>query len=518
MISNSTARPAAGAWVRGPAAWLAQGWPIAAAVCLAVLVVHGRAVGFDFVNWDDAQYVVENPLVVSPDRVPWWHGLLTPALGYPIPVTIATYRVEHALFGLDPAPFHATNVLLHALVTLLLFALLRRLGAGPRLAGGAALAFALHPAVVEPVAWVSGRKEVLASLFTLLALLSFSRPLGAARAGLAARLPAALFLLLATLSKPSAAFLPLAFAAMDRLRRGAPPVRDPGRGWVAWMVLLGIHLVLVGTGFAFQAEVGALGRAGGLVETTLRVFASAGRHATILLFPVDLAPKYLDPPGGPDASMIAAGAVVTLAMPALAVWAWRRDHPSWPGLALALLTWLPSSGVVPLNREYSDSYLYLPMCGLFLAFAAWTQGVVPRFSRRVRAGLATLGLVPVVALGAASFAHAPVYRDGVTLWTTLYARYPDSPQVCRNLGNAWMFGRNRRPERAAAVYRRCIETLGNRGFFVKNLAIATFASGDAAQAASLFREVLRGSPDDPIALKYLTLIEKREEPGWTTGP
>ncbi len=337
------------------------------------------------------------------------------------------------------------------------------------------------------------------------------------RASWVARLPAASLLLLATLSKPSAAFVPLLFAALDPPGDGAQ-AGGPRSPRVVWIVLMGIHLVLVGTGFALQTEVGALGRAGGLVETARRVFASAGRHATILLFPVDLAPKYLDPPGGPEASMVAAGVVVTLAVVVLAVRAWRRDHPSWPGLALALLTWLPSSGIVPLNREYSDSYLYLPMCGLSLAFAAWTQRTVPRASRRLRTGLATLGLVAVVALGAASFAHAPVYRDGVALWTPLYARYPDSPQVCRNLGNAWMFGRNQWPERAAAVYRRCIETLDHREFFVKNLAIATFASGDAAQARSLFREVLRGRPGDPVALKYLKLIEKQEDPGWTGGP
>ncbi len=488
-----------------------HGGPVA--VCLAVLLVHGQAVTHDFVNWDDPQYVVENPLVVAPDAVPWWHHALTPALGYPIPVTIATYRLEHALSGLDPAPYHATNVALHAVVALLLFAAARRLGAGPWLAGGVALATALHPAVVEPVAWVSGRKEVLAALFVLLAFRSFSR----VAQGLRARLPAALFLLLATLSKPSAAFLPLLFAAMDR-PRSDDVARGADRGRLVWLALLAVHLALVGAGFAFQAQVGALARLGGPGDTVLRVLASAGRHAGILVFPVDLAPKYLDPPGGPEASLVVAGAVATLAFSALAVLAWRRGHPAWPGLALALLTWLPSSGVVPLNREYADSYLYVPMCGLVLAVAAWLRGVLPRASRHVRTGLAAAGFAGVTALAGASVAHAPVYRDGVSLWTDLYARYPDSPQVCRNLGNAWMFGRNQRPERAVAVYRHCIETLGDRAFYLRNLAVATFAAGDLAQAQALFREVLRGRPDDPVALKYLKLTENRGKTAWTSGP
>lgn len=489
----------------------AGGGPVA--VCLAVLLVHGQAVTHDFVNWDDGPYVVENPLVVAPATVPWWHHALTPALGYPIPVTIATYRLEHALFGLHPAPYHATNVALHAVVALLLFAAARRLGAGPWLAGGVALGFALHPAAVEPVAWVSGRKEALAALFVLLAFRSSWR----VAPGVRVRLPAALFLLLATLSKPSAAFVPLLFAAMDRPRSDAA-ARGPDRGRLVWFVLLAIHLVLVGAGFAFQTEVGALGRPGGLGDTVVRVLASAGRHAGILVFPVDLAPKYLDPPGGPEASLVVAGAVATLAFLALAALAWRRGHPAWPGLALALLTWLPSSGLIPLNREYADSYLYVPMCGLAMAAAAWLRGVLPRAPRRVRTGLAAAGFAGVTTLAGASVAHAPVYRDGVSLWTDLYARYPDSPQVCRNLGNAWMFGRNQRPKRAAAVYRHCIETLGDRAFYLRNLAVATFAAGDLAQAQALFREVLRGKPDDPVALKYLKWIENREKKAWTSGP
>ncbi len=475
----------------------------------AIVWVFAQVVTHDFVNWDDPLYVVENPAVLAPGTVPWWHHLLTPSLGYPIPVTVATYLVERALFGLHPAVFHATNLLVHLAMALALLGLSRQIGASPVVAVCAVLLAALHPAAVEPVSWVSGRKEVLAGLLVVLAFLAAHKPLRTQAPSLVSRIPAATLLLLATLSKPSAAFVPVLFAAMDR----------PGRPlWLGQMV---VHLVLVALGFHFQAEVGAVGEAGDLADIAARVLAVTGRHAGILLSPFDLAPKYIDPPDGPSWGILALGALVIAAFLAGLVRAVWTRHPSWPGLALALLTYLPSSGGVPLNRQYSDSYLYLPLIGLSLALAAWAGPVARRLSRPVRIGAVLAAILLVSGLGAVSATQARIWRNGVTLWTSLYARYPDSPQVCRNLGNAWMFGRNQAPERAAAVYRHCIETLGHRDFFLRNLAVATFHAGRRDEAASLFQEVLRAHPNDPVALKYLDRMDKshtEQEGPWTPRP
>lgn len=472
---------------------LDRSWALAAAVVgLVVIAVHAQTVTFDFVNWDDPLYVVENPAVLDPGQVPWWHHLLTPNLGYPIPVTVLTYQIERALFGLEPAPFHVTNVLLHALVALSILWVSKSLSVNPWAAVGVALLFALHPVAVEPVAWVSGRKEVLAALFTLAAILLMVRK---GEGGFRSRILASVFLLLGTLSKPSVAFLPLLFVLSDK----------PGR--LLWSIQMVVHLVLVAFGFVFQAEVGAIGEASGLTGTVVRILASAGHHATALVSPLDLAPKYLDPPQGPEALTLVAGAVAVVVFVSLIVFAVWRRRPAWPWLVVAFLTYAPSSGLIPLNRQYSDSYLYLPLVGLTLAIAASLPVVWTRLKVSARAVLVAGGSAVLVTLGAVSFAHARVYRDGVTLWTTLYARYPDSPQVCRNLGNAWMFGRNQRPERAASVYRLCIETLGNREFFLKNLAVATYASGDLVRAKMLFLDVLRLRSDDAVARKYLKIIE-----------
>ena len=83
---------------------------ILVAACAAT---YARVPGFDFVNWDDDLYVTRNMAVQDPGSADTYTLLATPYLGYPIPVTMATYTVEHALFDLEPAAFHLTNLLLH---------------------------------------------------------------------------------------------------------------------------------------------------------------------------------------------------------------------------------------------------------------------------------------------------------------------------------------------------------------------------------------------------------------------
>jgi len=485
---------------------------LAAVAALAVIAVHGQAIRFDFVNWDDSLYVTENPAVLSPSTVPISRHLLTPSLGYPIPVTVATYIAESAVFGLNPAVFHATNVALHLTVTWLILWGLRWAGCGSVVAAVAALGFALHPAAVEPVVWVSGRKELLAAIFSLASLLLMTRVLQAGSPRVRERLWSAGLVILAALSKPSAAFLPVLFAGMDRRA-----------GRVLWAVVQVLLLGVVGVGFLGQREVGALSSIGGFEQTVRRVLATAGHHAAIIVQPFDLAPKYLDPPQGPEGSVLATGAVAIALSLGVAFIAWRRAHPAWPAVLFAWLTYLPSSGLVPLNRQYSDSYLYLPLAGLAMAAGLAIERARGRVGPAVRRAAIAAAACVLAVLAMESHRHAGLYRDGPTLWGELYARYPDSPQVCRNLGNAWMFGRTQRPDRAVAVYRHCIETLGQREFFLKNLAVATYVAGDISGAGALFEELARVRPDDPVVRGYLDRIEHQrnassEAHPWTSEP
>lgn len=484
----------------------------AAVVVAACVLVYGQVMDFQFVNWDDDLHVVQNQAVKAPADVPLKDHLLTPYLGYPVPVTVASYMVDHAVAGLNPQWFHIVNLLIHAGAALAVFWCVWRLGYGTLAALACAMFFALHPLGGESVSWISGRKDLLATLFSVLAVAVYLGVRDEDRS-VRSRLPVAGLAMLAALSKPSALLVPILFLVLD-LRRplSSGPVSASGRGRLVWPVVLLCNAALAVVAFKLESGMGALdgaGISGG--NFVLRVLAGAGWHARILLWPFDLMPKYIDPAGGPSIFVLVTGALVIVMLLSLLVLTWIRRSPAFVGLALAALAYLPQSGLVPLSRQYANSYAYFCLAGLVIAAASLSVPVAG-VRRPVRMVSYVAISVILAGLGLAAHVQARVYRDGVTLWSTVYRAYPDSPQVCRNLGNAFMFMSRNEPEAAAHLYEHCIQTLGNRQYFQKNLAIAKFRAGRISEAAQLFNEYRQTVGPDPVVDKYLNMIRQAQSP------
>ena len=206
---------------------LHPGWAIpSTCTSLAALVwiVFGQTLRFKFINFDDGEYVYQNPHIkdgLTPSSLLWafshryasnWH-----------PLTWISHMIDWQLYGADAGGYHAGNVLLHTGVTIFLFLALRRLtGAVWRPAFVAAL-FAIHPLRVESVAWVSERKDVLSGLFFMLTLYAWSiwvREPSSGRnaqpgAGSRAYSAAIAFFALGLLSKPSIVTLPCVLLLLD---------------------------------------------------------------------------------------------------------------------------------------------------------------------------------------------------------------------------------------------------------------------------------------------------------------
>ena len=138
---------------------------------IAVFVAYVPAIQAGFI-WDDDDYVQENPVLRSDEglRIMWTEPMSIPQW---YPVVHTTFWVEFRLWGLNPLGYHVTNVLIHIASTVLLFFVLRRLAVTGALL--AAAVFGLHPVMVESVAWITERKNVLSLLCYLGSLLCYLR-------------------------------------------------------------------------------------------------------------------------------------------------------------------------------------------------------------------------------------------------------------------------------------------------------------------------------------------------------
>jgi protein O-mannosyl-transferase len=183
--------------------------------------------------WDDESHLTRNPCVIGPLGLKeiW---TTTQAVYYPLVLT--TFWALHKFVGLNPLPYHALNVLLHAVSAILLWRVLRLLEVrGAWL--GAAL-WALHPVMVQSVAWVTELKNTQSCVFYLLSILFFLK--WKDQGGAVSRSPqrrtgdrhslvfslSLLFYLLATLSKPSVVMLPFVLALCVWWMRGKIRWRD----------------------------------------------------------------------------------------------------------------------------------------------------------------------------------------------------------------------------------------------------------------------------------------------------
>ena len=210
-----------------PVAFWRRDWFWALLLIAFVFIAYAQVFRADFI-WDDESHLTRNPCVVGPLGLKeiW---TTTQAVYYPLVLT--TFWALHKFFGLNPLPYHLLNIFLHVASAILLWRILQIL----RVRGawlGAAL-WALHPVMVQSVAWVTELKNTQSCVFYLLSILFFlkwedqgaavARPPERRTLVLALSL---LFFLLATLSKPSVVMLPFVLALCIWWMRGRIRWRD----------------------------------------------------------------------------------------------------------------------------------------------------------------------------------------------------------------------------------------------------------------------------------------------------
>lgn len=435
---------------------LGRWWP-AALVFLLACLPYVETPWFGFVDYDDPEHVGGNSIVshgLTPRSVAWAFGIgADPAIDgwFNWPLTWLSHMADMSLFGAWAGGHHAVNVLLHAINAVLVLTLSRWLGLAAPAAWLVAAVFAGHPAQVESVAWVSERKTVLCTCFTLLSMLAYLR----SRDSSAWRVATAWFVGwnvlggLALLAKPLAVTLPCVLLLFDV----APLGRIRGPGALAWLRTAGgaVSEKTPLLACAILDSVWTVAVQSSADAVTSLPWATRLAHATVayatylraFFWPVDLGCIHPHPGMPPAAAVIASAAMLVVASAGCVVAA-RRGRPlALMGWCFFLGTLVPMAGLVTVGSNgWSDRYLYVPIIGLAIATLEVGSALVPWLAPQVgasvtgsndpRAGWRPLGLavasVWLTVLTIASWRQTSQWRDTATLAARTLAM-SDDPQA-----------------------------------------------------------------------------------------
>ncbi|MDQ6765235.1 MAG: tetratricopeptide repeat protein [Verrucomicrobiota bacterium] len=407
--------------------------------------------------WDDDVYVTANPLLTAPDglrRI--WFSLDSPSQYFPLVYSV--FRLEHALWGFNPAGYHWVNISLHAANALLLWRLLRLL----RIPGAwlAAALFALHPVQVESVAWITELKNVLMGFFFLLALICWARFIKKDTRARAAYYAAALICYaFALFSKTTACTLPAALLLLLWLKR--KPITLARWAQVAPFVILGGAMGVV-TMWWERYHQGTQGQtfAVAFPERILIASRALWFYLGKLIWPNELCFSYPRWPVSVTNPLAYVWIGVTLAA-VLAIWFLRRrtGRSVETAMLFFVATLSPVLGFIMLYTfRYTwvaDHYQYLACIGPLSLFAAGVDLAAVRFGRAGHWLVAIAGAALLSALGARTWKQGAIYANAETLWRASIATNPQSWLAHNNLG--LLIERRSQLHDSLAEYERAVE-------------------------------------------------------------
>lgn len=462
--------------------------------------------------WDDNIFLYDSPLYRQADF--WLDALSQPFIlspNYYRPVVLLTYMIESQIFGVNPTIFHFTNLLLHLVNTALIAILARRLVRNDTEAQQkwipviAALVYGLHPALTEGVAFVSGRFDLLATTFLLLALVVDGLVQRPVRRSLAV----AMLFLLALLSKESALVfllvLPLwrlAVHASFQPSAGSLPrrVRDAGplHTYLVVLIAAGLYILLryLVLGYLWVPDATNVLETGDGLQHLLLVGRSVAEYLWLTIWPfTSLSPiHYAALPIARSSVVAWAALLVTLIVIAGLVRV-IRSLPQSGWLVLAgFLSLLPVINIVPLQLAggaiIAERYLLFPIALLTLALVpVGRQLFTTEPGAEYRWILPAIWLVLSIATIQLTLPH---WQDDLTLWIWGSRKAPLSDVPPTTL--AMVFVNQGNYERAVAEADRAVKLNPDNPDSWNNLGVAFFHLEDYENAQSALEEAVRLSP------------------------
>ena len=474
--------------------WLERPCLCAGLITLLSCAVYLNSLAGEFV-WDDVAQVRENPFITDLGNLPHFFsvnlGKYTAFPGfspYYRPLFLVSYALDYRIWGLNPFGYHLTNIFLHSLCSLLVYAITVRILEDATAAFMAGAIFAVHPIHAEAVAWIAGRADLLAAFF---AFASFYFYVTFSDSGNKWRLAFSLLACaLSFLSKEAAISLPLLIVAYAFVGREHRQKTEPAILWpVLFIVIAGLYFVLrtlvMGAVVLGHPDAPAINI--GRVYPTIKALVE---YLRLFLLPVGLKVLYFVPIRASISipEIVLSASVVCLLSMALLI-AYSRDGKLFFGLLWFFISIAPVLGAAGLVLM-ADRYLYIPSLGLCLA-----SGVL--LSRLSKLAIATRYNRTIIITLLVLFFSTTARRN--TVWKNEFVYFKqaveDAPTfaMSRNNLGKWYLD-NKMHQQAVALFKKAVELDPSYSFALVNLGNAYLQINQYEDAIAAFRKSISTSP------------------------
>lgn len=462
---------------------------IVALFCAVGILVYGYSVMTNqFVEFDDTLLITDNLSVIQAGRlssVLWAFGHYDPELY--IPMTFLSFQLDAVIGGLNPVIFHLDNLIEHIINSLLIVWILHMLFRRIDIAIVLGLLFLVHPLNTEAVAWASGRKDLLSTLFFLLSIGTYLRSQhdGDRRWHMAS--VGAFFLGL--LAKVSIAPLPLVLIALDWLQGKRLTARSLwSKKWYFLFAFLFGLIAILGKDQVLERT--------STESVILLIPRTTFFYIEKLLLPINLSIFY--PFAQSDVAFFnpeLLGAAAATLIAAILLWKYRRRYPAVAlGTVIGILMLIPSFFQYYRGSELylaSDRYMYGPFVGVLIAMVPALAWCISKW----RTWAWTVGIIALFVFGTLSLQRSMV-------WKNTYTLFSDSLKTKETfLGyekvGAWLLREGDTAEAVQAL-QRSVELSPNSAAYFR-LGVAAMGVGNTGDAKLFTLKSLELSPENPQA-------------------
>ncbi len=403
-------------------------WFVFFSLLIAIFICYFPSFNNGFTNWDDQEYVLKNEAIHTLTFQSICN-LFTRILVISYhPLTLLSLQINYYLSGESAFGYIFTNVLFHFANSLLVYKMVRELNFDARLSFFMALLFAIHPVQVESVAWIAERKDVLYAFFFLLSVIFYVRYSKTGKNKL--YIFSLLLFIFSCLSKAQAISLSLVLFLVDyTINRNHTSVKFLNKiPFLVISILFGIISVV-----AQGTNVNAFtGNDFSLVQRLALASHSYLFYIGHVLFPYSLSAFYPYPDSFQSAYFLFIPLAIFILL--FAIYQFRKNSLVIFSILFFTTTIFFLLQIFPIgDAMMADRYTYVPSIGLFIIMVLIIDKLSKKY-KNLKLPLTIISLIYFVFLAQSTFARCYIWKDGITLWSDVIKKYPNTSIAYTNRG------------------------------------------------------------------------------------